>query len=212
MSTKPDPAGEFVEQAYRLNDEHSVKRFYRTWAQDYDDKMLEQLGYQSPYLLARKLHAHLDNPQAHILDLGCGTGLGAVYLHQLGYRNLAGIDLSSEMVALARSRQLYRSLHVGNLNQPLAFADQQFDAAVCAGTFTHGHVGPQPLAEILRILKPAGILACTVHADLWRTAGFEAEFARLEQANRVEKLTLELDRYYRDGAPEGWFCVYRKPT
>ena len=26
----------------------------------------------------------------------------------------------------------------------------------------------------------------------------------------AEQLDLTLDRYYKDAAPEGWFCVYRR--
>ena len=68
---------------------------------------------------------------------------------------------------------------VGDLSQPLEVPDSEYHAVISSGTFTHGHVGPEPLDEIFRILKPNGILACTVHIDLWQTRGFEAKFKSL---------------------------------
>ena len=76
--------------------------------------------------------------------------------------------------------------------------------------FTHGHVGPQPLDEIFRILKPGGILACTVHEDLWESMGFRAKLDALVDTGIASCLSLKIDKYYRAGPPEGWFCVYQK--
>ncbi|MCZ6796542.1 MAG: methyltransferase domain-containing protein, partial [Gammaproteobacteria bacterium] len=97
-----------------------------------------------------------------------------------------------------------------DVNLPLEIADFEYDAAISSGTFTHGHVGPGPLDEIFRILKPGGILACTVHNDLWQTRGFEARFNALINAGNIECLHLKQDKYYESGDLEGWFCVYRK--
>ena len=85
-----------------------------------------------------------------------------------------------------------------------------YDAVISSGTFTHGHVGPQPLDEIFRVLKPGGILACTVHQDLWQSLGFKDRFNALVEQGIAVQMSLELGSYYRDQPVEGWFCVYRK--
>ena len=202
--------GEFVTQAYSLDDDDKMVDFYRKWADDYDHQMLEELGYTSPVSIARLLNEYLPDKNARVFDIGCGTGLTCVFLHQQGYRALDGIDLSADMVRVARDRGIYQEILLGDVNQPLALADNSYDAAISSGTFTHGHVGPGPLQEIFRILRPGGILACTVHMDLWLTKGFEASFASLVDTGTAERLHLELDRYYQSGDIEGWFCVYRK--
>ena len=143
-------------------------------------------------------------------DIGCGTGLTCVFLIQQGYQYLDGIDLSPDMVRVAGDRNIYQKLMVADVNQPLDIADESYDAAVSSGTFTHGHVGPEPLDEIFRILKPGGILACTVHQDLWQKIGFEAKFKSLIETGSIECLALEKGQYYEKGEPEGWFCIYRK--
>jgi predicted TPR repeat methyltransferase len=203
---------EFVEAAYNLDDEAGMVEFYRKWAEDYDHQMLDQLGYTSPTKIAQHLAEHLPDSGATVFDVGCGTGLTCVYLAEKGYTSLDGIDLSPDMVRVAAQRGIYRELLVGDVNQPLERENASYDGVISSGTFTHGHVGPQPLDEIFRILKPGGILACTVHEDLWESMGFKQKLDQLVDAGSALRLTQQLDSYYRDGPPEGWFCVYRKSS
>lgn len=62
--------------------------------------------------LAEVMEFHLDrlprwlpliNKQARILDAGCATGYQLKLLHEAGYTNLIGIDISRELTAIARS-------------------------------------------------------------------------------------------------------------
>ena len=208
----PEPKGpsEFVEAAYHLEDEASTVEFYRKWAEDYDHQMLDELGYTSPTKIAQRLGAHLPSTGAAVFDIGCGTGLTCVYLAQKGYSNLDGIDLSPEMVRVAVQRGIYRELLVGDVNQALERDDASYDGVISSGTFTHGHVGPRPLDEIFRVLKPGGILACTVHEDLWDALGFRAKFEQLVDHGVARCLEREMGSFYRDAPPEGLFCVYQK--
>jgi len=210
--SEPRGPNAFVDAAYHLEDEASLVEFYRQWAKDYDHQMLDELGYVSPVRLCGLVERFLPARDAEILDVGCGTGLTCVPLAEAGYRQLDGIDLSPEMVRVAAERGIYRELLVGDLNQALERDDASYDGVVSTGTFTHGHVGPGPLDELLRILRPGGILACSVHQDLWESMGFRARFEDLVGQRRAECLALEHDSYYRDSPPEGWFCVYRKPS
>jgi len=107
-STKPPSA--FVDQAYSLDTAEDTVNFYRNWAADYDHQMLDLLGYISPASIAEILAEHLPDREASILDVGCGTGLTCRVLAERGYRNLDGIDLSSEMLEVAGERGIYRDL------------------------------------------------------------------------------------------------------
>ena len=200
----------FVDEAYHLEDEAGMVEFYRKWAEDYDHQMLDELGYISPERLAALLQDRLADRSAAIFDVGCGTGLTCVPLAAAGYANLDGIDLSPDMVRVAAQRGIYRELLVGDVNRPLDRDDASYDGVISTGTFTHGHVGPEPLDEIFRILKPGGVLACTVHRDLWESLGFRARFEALVDDGGAECLEQQLGPYYRDSEPEGWFCIYRK--
>ena len=208
----PDPKGpsEFVDAAYHLDDEASMVDFYRKWAADYDHQMLDELGYTSPTKIAQQLTQYLPDTQSTVFDIGCGTGLTCTFLAEKGYTNLDGIDLSPDMVRVASERGIYRELLVGDVNQVLERNDESYDAVISSRTFTHGHVGPEPLDEIFRILKPNGILACTIHQDLWTSMGFEEKLAELNAMGIASPVSCEMDSYYKDRDPEGWFCVYRK--
>jgi predicted TPR repeat methyltransferase len=184
--------------------------FYRKWAADYDHQMLDLAGYTSPSRVAEILVEHLHDRSASILDVGCGTGLTCRLLAQQNYVNLDGVDLSKDMLAVAGERGIYRHLLQADLNLPLPLAAEDYDGVISSGTFTHGHVGPEPLHEIFRILKPGGILACTVHQDLWQSMGFETTFDELAKQGLATEVSRSLESYYRDKPVEGWFCVYRK--
>lgn len=200
----------FVDEAYHLENELEMVDFYKKWAADYDHQMLDKLGYSSPASIARILGEQLSDQQSSILDIGCGTGLTCRLLAEKGYSNLDGIDFSADMLSVARERGIYRELIQADVNQPLEIESGRYDGAISSGTFTHGHVGAEPLDEIFRVLKPGGILACTVHQDLWQSMGFEAKFTTLVERDVATSVSLELGSYYTDGPVEGWFCVYRK--
>jgi len=201
---------DFVDEAYHLANAEDMVEFYRKWAQDYDRQMIEIRGYISPARIAEMLVRQLPQKNAAVLDIGCGTGLTCRLLAEQGYDRLDGIDLSRDMLGVARERDIYRDLIQADVNQPLPLESASYDGVISSGTFTHGHVGPQPLAEIFRVLKPGGVLACTVHQDLWQSMGFEERFIALVDEHVAAQISLELGSYYQDGAPEGWFCVYRK--
>ena len=208
----PEPRGpsDFVDAAYRIENEADMVEFYRKWAADYDHQMLDVLGYTSPTRIAQMLSRQLPDRDAEIFDIGCGTGLTCVYLAELGYARLDGIDLSPDMVRVAGQRGIYRELLVGDVNQVLERDDACYDGVISSGTFTHGHVGPGPLDEIFRILRPGGILACTVHQDLWQSMGFEARLRELVETGSAREISREHGSYYRGKPPEGWFCLYQK--
>ena len=206
----PKGPNDFVSEAYLLDDDNKMVEFYRKWADEYDRQMLGEIGYISPIAIARLLIDYLPRKDTQIIDIGCGTGLTSTFLSQQGYQHLDGIDLSPDMVRVAGNLNIYRKLIVGDVNQPLDIPDGIYDAAISSGTFTHGHVGPKPLDEIFRILRSGGILACTVHQDLWQTEGFETKFETLINQKQIECLSLEKGQYYEKGELEGWFCVYRK--
>ena len=208
----PDPKGpsEFVDAAYHLDDEASMVEFYRKWAADYDHQMLEELGYTSPTKIAQQLCDNLPDTDSTVFDVGCGTGLTCVFLAEKGYTNLDGIDISPDMVRVASERGIYRELLVGDVNHALEREDESYDAVISSGTFTHGHVGPEPLDEIFRILKPGGVLACTIHRDLWESMGFNTRLESLVATGIAQQVSREMGSYYKGREPEGWFCVYRK--
>ena len=208
---KTKKAKQFLQEAYQVDGNDEIDVFYDRWATDYDDQMETGLGYQSPEKVARLLGAYCQ-PTARVLDIGCGTGLAAKWLYDMGYNNIDGIDLSEAMLEVAREREIYTNLLQMDLLQPLPLETDSYSALMCTGTFTHGHVDATPLAELSRILAPDGVFAFTVHRDLWVEQGFEQKLAELHETGRLCEVQRQSGSYFSEGPDEGWFCIYRRPS
>ena len=98
---------------------------------------------------------------ADVLDLGCGEGYCARELAARGARSVTGVELSDEMVDLARAQDdelgqgiLYRCGDVAALEDP----DGSYDLAV--GVFVYNYLDTQRMAssfrEVYRVLRPGG--------------------------------------------------------
>ncbi|MEZ5873254.1 MAG: class I SAM-dependent methyltransferase [Nitratireductor sp.] len=195
-------------RAYALKDAEQSLALYRDWAESYDATMLDGLGYLTPALTAALLLRFLPDQDTAILDVGTGTGLAGAELAARGFNCIDGIDISPQMLGVAGSRSVYRNLVEADLTRPLPLPDAAYGAMICTGTFTHAHVGAQCLDELMRLLEPGGILACTIHGDVYDPAGFSRW---LEGNNSIEMLYREAGTYYRDSVtPEGLYLVWRK--
>ena len=89
-----------------------------------------------------------------VLDVACGTGDMAIELLKRGC-SVTGIDLSEEMLAIARRKTAEANFQLANA-EALPFDDATFDAVTSAfgiRNFVHLEKG---LAEMARVLKPGG--------------------------------------------------------
>jgi len=94
------------------------------------------------------------NFQLSTLDVACGTGDMVVELLRHGCK-ATGVDLSEEMLAIARRKTASANFQLGDA-EALPFADGEFDAVTCAfGVRNFVHL-EQGLSEMLRVLKPGG--------------------------------------------------------
>lgn len=200
----------FVSGAYSLRNAREAEAFYRVWADDYEDHMVGELGYCSPRLVAERLIRYVGDTAAEVLDIGCGTGLTSDLLSEQGFHNIDGIDLTVSMLEKARARGIYRNLIQADLNEPIDLPDQSYDGMVSSGTFTCGHVGPEPLDELVRLLRPGGLLSFSIHMDIWEPAGFRVTLDRLVEQGQLACVERELDRFFESLEPAGWLFVYRR--
>jgi len=119
---------------------------YQKWAALYDKDNDDELGTVSQPNSVQTFQRYVKDKSKYIIDVGCGTGLVGLQLKKLGYKNFDGVDISQEMIDIAIDRG-YESLFLGNLNETLPIKSNQYEAAICVGVFTHGHVGPSRLEE-----------------------------------------------------------------
>jgi ubiquinone/menaquinone biosynthesis C-methylase UbiE len=97
-----------------------------------------------------------------VLDVGCGTGaLLAALAERAPEAGLSGIDLSPEMLKVARLRLGERAeLHQARAER-LPFADNGFDLVVSTSVLHYLADASAALLEMRRVLKPGGRLVIT---------------------------------------------------
>jgi len=101
---------------------------------------------------------HLPQNCEHALEIGCGTGAFARQLAER-CRRVVGLDLSPEMIRIARER----SRHLENLEFQLAdatawnFPQSHFDFICSIATLHHVERQRELLLKVRRALKPRGV-------------------------------------------------------
>lgn len=169
MSEKTE---ELFNAVYNAKTPEEHKAAYGAWAATYEDAVNES-GYVSPPIVAGMLARHMGDLSGAVLDVGCGTGLSGVALVGAGFKLMDGIDLSPEMLDVAREKNIYRALTPVNLLEPVDIPDNTYAAAFSTGTFTLGHVGPDRIPEVMRLVAPGGFFALTVSEPSWIEKDYE---------------------------------------
>lgn len=167
--------------AYQIKGPEDARRVYGEWAENYDQSFGAAWGYIAPREIAAILKAEV-LACAEILDIGAGTGLVAENLRGL---TVDALDITPEMLEVARGKGLYRNLMLGDLTKVLDIPDASYDAVISCGTFTHGHVGPECFPELLRITSPGAVFACGTIGPVLDGVGFGSALARLVAHGKI---------------------------
>ncbi len=170
-------------------DPGKLRDYYDNWAADYDADVADH-GYGLPASMTATLADSVERWRAGpslpsgvdrldldsvILDAGCGTGLVGAALAEAGYRNISGVDLSAEMVELARQRGIYQRLEAGvDLTvDPPGHLAASADIVTIGGVFTVGHVPPSALENVARMVRPGGILVVSTRPAYQAESGYD---------------------------------------
>lgn len=178
-----DKAKASLDSVYRSGSAEELSRSYAAWAASYDAETAA-LGYLLPFLIAAWVARYVPKGEGPLLDAGCGTGLSGPSLAALGYDDLAGLDLSAEMLQVAAGRGTYRELKQALLGETLPWPGGHFRAVFSTGVFTIGHAPASALYELARITAPGGHVVFTVRDQVFDAGGFRAVFADLERQGR----------------------------
>ncbi len=120
---------------------------------------LEQAQLDKKAHIAAKLALE---PGQRVLDIGCGWGGMALFLHKVAGVDVLGITLSERQLEIARSRAAAAGVsdHVKFELQDYRLLDEQFDRIVSVGMFEH--VGTKHYDEFFAkcrdLLKPDGVM------------------------------------------------------
>ena len=171
------------DDAYSLKTPGDSKKLYKKWAKTYDEDFALNSNYLSPIKISSFFNKHARNADTPILDVGAGTGLVGECLYKTGNKKIIGIDISPEMLEQAKSKECYSSLMEADVTRKIPLKSNSIGAIVSAGTFTHGHVGPDAFDELLRITKPGGLFVLSINSKVFIKNGFQEKFIRIK--NRI---------------------------
>jgi len=109
------------------------------------------------------------SPKDKLLDFGCGNGrlLEFIYGENLEVK-YAGIDISKELVEIAKNRYINEKFSVIENERETSFKKAQFDVVMSIAVFHHftPEMAAGALKEIRRVLKKDGVVVITAW-HLW---------------------------------------------
>ena len=166
---------------YKLKTTNEVMNYYDEWGLEnkYDKDMVEW-DYTGPKETVEVFKKYAKDKDIKIYDAGCGTGLVGVELNKFGYNFFDGADLSQKLLDLV-PKNLYQKLSKVDLNKKIEVQDNTYDAVMCVGTFTFGHVKPPALDEFIRITKNKGIICFTINEGIYEEYGFDQKIKELSE-------------------------------
>ncbi|MCK5392702.1 MAG: UTP--glucose-1-phosphate uridylyltransferase [Candidatus Omnitrophica bacterium] len=94
--------------------------------------------------------------RGRVLEIGTASGYLLKELKERGWY-VEGVDISEDIVAVARKRNLEGNIHVGEL-RTMSYSVNSFDAVLLYDTLEHIPYPQKFMKEVKRIVKPEGIV------------------------------------------------------
>ena len=127
------------------------------------------------------------NQMGAILDFGCGAGRTLRHWRDLNGPKVCGTDYNPRLANWCRKALGFADIRLNGLSGGVDWPDATFDLAYALSVFTHL---TEPVAfawidEMVRVLKPGGLLLITTHGDYYASGLPEAERARYDAGEAV---------------------------
>ena len=105
-----------------------------------------------------------------LLDMGCGEGRHSIGAYIETQANILGLDLSTKDLKIAQKR--LNDFDTSNIKSICQFGgadivsipllDSSLDAVICSEVLEHVNSPQESIKELIRVLKPGGVLALSV--------------------------------------------------
>jgi ubiquinone/menaquinone biosynthesis C-methylase UbiE len=185
----PDTSDEMIDHLVDFFDR--IAPSYDSWA-----------GGQHERVAARLVDVAAPQKGEQVLDVGTGTGLVAhLVAPRVSPGSVIGIDLSDNMLALARSKKSKNVQFLGMAAERLVFKPETFDLVTMGEALAYLSDPADALAEAHRVLRPGGRLAVSNQRRSLSTRAQDLFFQGL--APLARRHYLSLPRYSSDRARFG---------
>ena len=190
-----------LDLAYALETVQDNRNLYAAWAKDYENDFASTMDYILPNQVA-KIFVELGGT-GPVLDVGAGTGLAGQALSKLGIHPIDALDLSNAMLEVALEKKIYRNFFTSDITQPIVTNNYSYQGIISSGTFTHGHVGPNALDNLIMVAEDGAFFALSINKNHWIEKGFAKKFESLNGV--IEKLLLHNVNIYGENS-KGEHC------
>jgi len=181
-----------LDEAYSVKTPDDNRRLYAKWAATYESSFVDAKQYRYPKAIAEVFNDVLP-ALTRVLDIGTGTGLTGMYVTRLRPEVVIdGMDISPEMLAQAKLKTredgsvVYRALYERDLTVAVPNENAPYEALFSSGTFTHGHLGPECLRNLLPLLAHDGWLVVGVNNEHFESKGFAGELDSLVALGAIQ--------------------------
>jgi len=150
---------------------------YGEWAATYEDTVAVGLD---TLLLPRIATVRWAEAEGAV-DLACGTGRTGAWLRDQGVAAIDGVDVTSEMMAIAREKGIYRSLTRADV-AATGLAGGAYDLAVMSLADEHLAELAPVYREAARLLRPGGRFVLLGYHPFFLMNGMPTHYHRADGA------------------------------
>ena len=178
----------------------SVTDGYREWSRTYESVVQDEMDLR----LLERVRAVDWGAAERTLDLACGTGRIGRWLRTRGVRSLDGVDLTPEMLAQARAKQVYDRLLQGDLRST-GLPAAAYDLIVEVLADEHLPELPPLYQEAARLSRPGGFFVLVGYHPQFLMNGIPTHFDRSDgQSMAIESHVHLLSDHVKAAHASGW--------
>ena len=188
MASHNKNSADTITTSHNIN---NLEKYYADWSHSYE-KDVSNCDYVGPETLVNILTQKFTIYGSKIIDIGCGTGLLSEYLDKFKYQvEVDGLDFSNEMLNVSRQRKYYNYLFQKDVYTVRPDNEFKYDFGISVGMFTHNHVEPIAIKNILHYLTNDGVFIFTVRESYCINENFDRFIAGLKE----EKIIKDFEKY-----------------
>ncbi len=181
----------YLDKAYSARDADATRALYDGWAASYEAEIAEN-GYVTPGRSAAALAQCVEDKTIPLLDFGCGTGLSGLALGMAGFTTIDGVDVSADMMEVAKAKNVYRSLQQIEAGQLPNHKPGDYAAIAAIGVIGAGAAPISVFDQLMTALGKGGKLV----------------FSLNDHALEESQNTARINEWTDCGAARILFCEY----
>jgi SAM-dependent methyltransferase len=177
-----------------------VREGYREWVRTYEQTVQDEMDLR----LLERLQTVDWAAARRVLDLACGTGRIGAWLRPRGHGSIDGIDITPEMLDVARGKGVYRTLAVADVTDT-GLAAETYD--LCTQVLADEHLPDlRPLyREVARVTRPGGLFVLVGYHPQFLMAGVPTHFDRAPgQSVTIRSHVHLLSDHVKAAQASGW--------